>query len=444
MSDGRRFLLRRLTGDLSGDTEQEVRDWLTKGLGKPGDFLFDASTSRWTRLGEYPALASLFTKPTANPEKRVVYILPPGAGLAMPLGPFSIKETQQKMQAREVSDSCWIFVEGDKEWRQVKAVKALLDMLPPLPTAAPVSAAPAPSAPVKAENTGGAPVQTSPSIHIDVAAADDGIEREDPTMSFSALGLSLTAASAPAELKRPTKPSIAPIPGAAAPVPPPTPARAPAPPPPVPPPAATAPKDKDTGSFDGITAEIPTDPIWLVKPANAETTSGPFRFLEVVKYLEEGRLTKNDKISRVGANRFVKISQQYEFNVKFSLENVVEGGVEKQKIFIRRRHPRVPYITGIQVMSKHGLLPGTCVNISAGGILMEMPKADFNLGDIVELKILPGLIPKTISCKALIIGRIPKIPPGYALKFEDLKNDDKEAVEFYVAETLKREMSKNS
>jgi len=163
-----------------------------------------------------------------------------------------------------------------------------------------------------------------------------------------------------------------------------------------------------------------------------------------VKYLEEGRLTKNDKISRVGANRFVKIAQQYEFNVKYSVETVVEGGLEKQKIFIRRRHPRVPYITGIQVMSKHGLLPGTCVNISAGGILMEMPKAEFNLGEILELKILPGLIQKTISCKSLVIGRIPKIPPGYALKFEDLKPEDKEIIEHYVTESLKREMAKNS
>ena len=46
--------------------------------------------------------------------------------------------------------------------------------------------------------------------------------------------------------------------------------------------------------------------------------------------------------------------------------------------------------------------------------------------------------------KALIIGKIPKIPPGYALKFEDLKKEDKEAIEFFVQESLKREMSKKN
>lgn len=430
MSDGKRFLLRRSTGDLKSEAEQEVRDWLLKGLGKPGDFVYDAAASKWTRLGEHPAVSSAFPKPNISIERRVVYFVPPGEGTPIPQGPFSIKEIQQKAQARDLSESTWVFVEGDKEWRQVKSVKALLDMLPPVPAEAPDMSTPTET--------------SSPSISIDLDTTgsalpdDSGIEREDPTMAISALGLNSGGPMVPPPSLKPL-PKIPAAPSApSAPVPPPPAA-------PVPPPAAApAAKEKDTGSFDGITAEIPTDPIWLVKPANAETVSGPFRFLEIMKFLEEGKITKNDKISRVGANRFVRIQQQYEFNVKYSVEMVVEGGVEKQKIFIRRRHPRVPYITGIQVVSKHGLLPGTCVNISAGGILMEMPKAEFNLGDIVELKILPGLIPRAINCKALVIGRIPKIPPGYALKFEDLKPDDKEAIEHFVAEALKREMAKHS
>lgn len=465
MSEGKRFLLRRATGDLRGEVEQEVRDWLLKGLGKAGDFLFDAASAKWTRLGEHPAVSSVFSRPSLSIERRVIYFVPPGEGMPVPQGPFSIKEIQQKLQARDLSESTWVFVEGDKEWRQVKAVKALLVMLPVLPTDPPEMEAA--SAQAAIESPEGLPVdslnkQTNPSIVIDLETTGDHapsgtheFEREDRTLAISALGLNTGGPAVP-------PPGLKPLPKApSAPVPPPpappTPvAAAPAAPPPlaapvpaVPPatPATVktaAPKDKDTGSFDGITAEIPTDPIWLVKPANTEAVSGPFRFLEVMKFLEEGKITKNDKISRVGANRFVRIQQQYEFNVKYSIETVVEGGVEKQKIFIRRRHPRVPYITGIQVMSRHGLLPGTCVNISAGGILMEMPKAEFNLGDIVELKILPGLIPRAISCKSLVIGRIPKIPPGFALKFEDLKQEDKEAIEHFVAEALKREMAKNS
>ncbi|RYZ98987.1 MAG: PilZ domain-containing protein, partial [Proteobacteria bacterium] len=101
---------------------------------------------------------------------------------------------------------------------------------------------------------------------------------------------------------------------------------------------------------------------------------------------------------------------------------------------------RVAYMTGVQVLSRHGALTGTCINISAGGILVEMSKAELVLGDIIEVKILPGLINRSIACKAQVIGKIPKIPPGFALKFEDLKNEDKEAIEFFVQEMLKREL----
>ena len=69
---------------------------------------------------------------------------------------------------------------------------------------------------------------------------------------------------------------------------------------------------------------------------------------------------------------------------------------------------------------------------------------DGRRGEIIELKILPALIPKPISCKALVIGKIPKIPPGFALKFEDLKAEDKEAIEFFVQESLKRESAKKN
>lgn len=447
MSEGIKFLLRKVTGDQPASTEQEIRDWLQRGQCKPADFLFDFTAARWFRLGDHPAFTPLLgAKPAAAPERKLIYILPPGS-TPIPQGPFATREVQQKIQSREVCESTWVFVEGDKEWRQIRGVKILLDMLPALPTEAPAAAAPAPASSASAAEPAH---QTNPSISIEsdgadapAGAPDYHVEEEEHTMAFSTLGLSLKEE----HNKAPPPKAAAPLPGipAAPAVPkpiPPVPA-----PQPVPIPAAVAAKpqpDPDQGSFDGITAEIPADPIWLIKQGNSETVAGPFRFLEVMKLIEEGKVTKNDKISRVGSNRFVKILQQYEFNVKYSVETVMERGMEIQKILIRRRHPRVPYITGVQVVSRHGLLAGNCVNVSAGGILMELAKAEFNLGEILEIKILPGLINRSISCKALVIGKIPKAPPGYALKFEDLKHEDKEAIEHFVQESLKREMSQRN
>jgi hypothetical protein len=477
------FLLRTNAGDLPVTAEAEIRDWLQSGQCRPAGFLYDFVIQKWSRAGDHPAAAALFAqKPTGVPDRRVIYYLEPGGSAAAPLGPFSTKEIQARAQNFEICASTWVFIEGDKEWRQVRHVKILNEMLPALPldqpalpaeepilaplAAPPFSFTPAPasaSAPLAfetAEAISGSvslplPEQeaSNPSIKLDFAAgmaaevpppapplaapvpapqsdlSDLGIEREEVTLALDIMGLNLHSdhLNVPpvAPPPKPGKPSTPPMPSAA---------------PVAPLPLASA-KDEH---FDGIVAEIPMDAIWLVKQASSEAVNGPFRFLEVIKFLEEGRLNKNDKIARTGNKAFAKIGQQYEFNVKFSVENVMENGQEKQKILIRRRHPRVPYITGVQIVSRHGLLAGQCVNISAGGILMEAPKAEFNLGEIIEVKILPGLIPKAISSKSLIIGKIPKIPPGYALKFEDLKPEDKEAIEHYVQETLKREMQKKN
>lgn len=473
MSEEKKFLLRKITGDQAIQSEQEIRDLFQKGQCKLGDFLYDFSQKKWLRVGDSPAMAADFPKPTMPVEKKVIYFLTPGS---MPVtnGPYSVKEMPQRFQSRELCESTWVFVDGDKEWRQVKSVKLLADMLAAvkLPTDQPVEPGTAASG---IELGSGVDSGFTPSIgtatglnfartqEIEIGGVSGNsiennpvVEKEEETKAFSALGLSLDLeADRAAQNAKPATPPATPsatptsVPPATPPLKPKAPVAPSAPPaakPPVPPPSPAGVQPKvvrEESSYDGITAEIPTDPIWMIKQANSEATSGPFRFLEVVQMLSEGKLTKNDKISRTGSNSFVKIMQQYEFNVKYSLETVIERGVEKQKIFIKRRHPRVPYITGVQLQSRLGLIAGSCVNISAGGILMEVPKAEFNLGEILEIKIMPGLIPKAITCKALIIGKIPKIPPGYALKFEDLKNEDKEAIEFYIQETLKREKNKH-
>lgn len=484
-----KFLLRQSTGDRPIAAESELRELLQSGQCRPSDFLYDFVTAKWMRAGEHPAVSSLFgAKPTTALDRRVIYFLPPGVPATSPLGPFSTKEIQARAQSRELCAFTWVFVEGDKEWRQVRNVKVLNEMLPALPADVPTASSAAQGAAPTAEEPsvalslsrsqqGDAPpsfappptpapgasapppfrpghdnppepeMPSMPSISLDMgspaspaAPSDDDphVEREEVTMAMDMMGLNLHSEHAtppPAPPRQPVKPVAASLPPAPAPSPRATPSAEAA--------QARLPgKAKDLDGFDGIVAEIPADPIWLVKQANGETVSGPFRFLEVVQFLEQGKLSKNDKIARTGTKAFTKIAQQYEFNVKFSVETVVENGQEKQKILIRRRHPRVPYITGVQIVSKHGLLAGQCMNISAGGILMEAAKAEFNLGEIIEVKILPGLIAKSITCKSLIIGKIPKIPPGYALKFEDLKPEDKEAIEYYVQETLKREMSK--
>jgi hypothetical protein len=212
MGEHSKFLLRKVTGDQPVETEQDVRDWLQKGQCKPADLLFDFGAGKWFRVGDHGAAADLFgTKPGPNPERKLIYFMGPGAS-GIPQGPYSTKEIQGRIQARELCDATWIFVDGDKEWRQVKNVKILHEMLPALPTDIPAKPA-APEPPKSGDLELGfpeqgdgdrasltraleglevpaaldAPVETAPAASLNFDAEPD---HEDPTMSISTLGLS--------------------------------------------------------------------------------------------------------------------------------------------------------------------------------------------------------------------------------------------------------------
>lgn len=272
--------------------------------------------------------------------------------------------------------------------------------------------------------------------------AVEEIPEEEQTKAVSKLGLAEGLAPAPDfQQHRATSPGFVPAPDLTAPTPPPLRPAAKAPPKAagksVPPPSPGAKGGED--SEEGIIVEIPQEPIWMIKQDKTDRLSGPYSFQEIIDLLGVGRLTKDDKISKQGTNRFCKIAQQYEFNVKHTIETVVENGVERQKILIKRRHPRVSYMTDVHVMKVGRKWLGKCVNISAGGILLESSDLEVALGEQVMIEIMPGLIPRKISVSALVIGKIPKKPPGFALRFTDLKVEDKEAIEFFVMEILKKE-----
>ncbi len=283
----------------------------------------------------------------------------------------------------------------------------------------------------------------------------DYIPREEQTMAFSILGLSalkeeegLDAPPAPPVSAQVAEASSAPLPASPEAAPSPA-APSPAAPTPAVPTAPTAMSTEMVNSgekateedSDDMAIEISSDPTWYVKQESSGRLSGPFTFQEVVGMLQGGSLSKDDKIAKVGSDRFNKIEQQYEFNAKYSIETVVENGVERQKILIRRRHPRATYMTDAQISLNGQVFHAKCVNISAGGVLLETANLDVSLNDQLELTLMPGAITKQIQTTALVIGKIPKNPPGFALKFVNLSIEDKEAIQSYVMETLKRQQA---
>jgi hypothetical protein len=41
-----------------------------------------------------------------------------------------------------------------------------------------------------------------------------------------------------------------------------------------------------------------------------------------------------------------------------------------------------------------------------------------------------------------VTSKVPKIPPGFSLEFVDLKPDDKDAIERFVQDAMKKEQAK--
>ncbi|NUM87893.1 MAG: PilZ domain-containing protein [Bdellovibrionales bacterium] len=485
--------MRSPEGDLPFETEEKLKDAFLAGRVQGGWLVQFWADKSWRHVCDVPLIAAFYAQAPVSTviEPRNVHVYVPGRQ-GYQAGPLTISEVKARVGRGEISPASWVFLEGDSEWRQVKAVEQLWESIPPLPhqgargaglaegiTGADAdSIASSPTAAAEGISLGAAEPevpaasgenQTSPSIKLDLqeaisleaagqpltvsaelpppkapevsfapipeaaaspvasaamgeaVASKDGVDVESPTMAINTLGLSLGVSG-----KAPPKP---PPPAAVKPVS----AAAPAAPP--------APALREESNFEGIVAEVSMDPIWLIKQGTSETATGPFRFLDVVKFLKEGKLSKNDKISRVGTNRFQKISQQYEFSVAYSVETVVRGGVETQRIVIRRRHPRVAYVANVQIIKGQQAIAGTCVNISAGGVLVEAPRLELTVGDKLILRVLPALIPRPIQCSVTVMGKVPKIPPGYSLQFDDLKKEDKEAIEFFVSETLKKEQA---
>lgn len=527
MAGLKKFLVRTPSGEVSFETEEKLREAFLAGQVKGGWLVQFWADKSWRYVCDVPMIAAFFSQAPGSTviEPRNVHVYVPGPQ-GYQAGPFSLSEMKSRVSRGEISPSNWVFMEGDSEWRQVKSVDGLREMISPLPnqsrgpglaegitgsgaesiTAVPVAGGEEGGIPLGAaqdtplgsvEGSSEAPEpQTNPSIKLDLqeamsleaagqplvpaaippaatdvafdlptpkapdvsfapmpaaaaagavgtneaAGSKDGVDVESPTMAINIHGLNLATGAAKAP---PPKPGVA----AASPAP-----AKPAPPKPAAPPAAstagsavpaapTASGLKEESTFEGIVAEVPMDPIWLVKQGTSETASGPYRFLDVVKFLKEGKLNKNDKISRAGTNRYQKISQQYEFSVAYSVETVVRGGVETQRIVIRRRHPRVAYMANVQIIKGQQVAAGTCVNISAGGVLVEVPKMELAVGDKLVLRLLPAVIQRPIQCSVTVMGKVPKIPPGYSLQFDDLKKEDKEAIEFFVGEALKKEQA---
>lgn len=193
--------------------------------------------------------------------------------------------------------------------------------------------------------------------------------------------------------------------------------------------------------YDGLTVEIPKGPVWLLKRDGEEEMHGPFNFFQVREFLKDGTFSPNDKISRQGTNRFNRLANQYEFNVEYSVENEYSEKGETIRIYIRRRHPRADYIADIRLTANSGTAyVGRCVNISAGGILAEVPELEnVEINDAFALKIFPAAISRELMATVKVTNVIAKSPRAVSLQFDNISEETKLEIENFVRKALRKE-----
>ena len=101
-----------------------ILDWLKQGHCGAGDFVYVEANGAWSPVCELPGIQPLFAaKPGVKLEKPVITVFKLGYGKSLQQGPFTLSTVFDMLARGDLCASSWIFIDGDKEWRQVKNVK---------------------------------------------------------------------------------------------------------------------------------------------------------------------------------------------------------------------------------------------------------------------------------------------------------------------------------
>lgn len=194
-------------------------------------------------------------------------------------------------------------------------------------------------------------------------------------------------------------------------------------------------EEEEVASFiHGEHFEVVNDPIWVL-PEEVTGKKGepePTRYLDIVRLLQEGKLTKKAPIRKVWDKNWQKIADVYEFNAQTVRKVVDVGGLRVEKIFIQRQNPRAAYFSPVQITFGEKEIRGTCTSISLGGCFIEMNIKEINLHDMMRLKFMAGAIPLEFEVDAESVFILPKKPQGIGFKFHGLEEEPAEEIKDFV------------
>jgi hypothetical protein len=187
-------------------------------------------------------------------------------------------------------------------------------------------------------------------------------------------------------------------------------------------------KDVHFESDSGISNE----PIWFL--FREQQKLGPYRYLEVVSFLQQKSCGPDDFIWKPSFSDWQKIRSCADFSepVLKKLANVKDI---PEKVFIERRFPRVPYDSEVILHDDAHVVFGAAKSLSEGGAFVEVPKVLHQKGDRLKLHFTPGDLRAPFNCIAEVTQVSKAAPIGYNVKFIYLEEEDRERIADFAKAT---------
>lgn len=199
-------------------------------------------------------------------------------------------------------------------------------------------------------------------------------------------------------------------------------------------------EEVDISFIHGEHFEIANDPIWIL-PAEVTGKPGepePMRYLDVLKLVQDGKISKKDPIKKVWDKQWSKLQDIYEFNATTIRKIVDVGGLKVEKIFVQRQYARAAYFAPVQMKAPGKDLRGTCTSISVGGCFVESSVANVQVKEVMSLKFVAGAIPLEFEVNAEVVCVLPKRPQGIGFKFVGLDPKVVDEIKSFVERYAKK------
>lgn len=191
-------------------------------------------------------------------------------------------------------------------------------------------------------------------------------------------------------------------------------------------------REVDLKRLIGESFEVSNEPMWLIKRDGE--AKGPYRFSDVLEWLDKGYLEKKTLIRKESEKIFSRLEKVYEFNTKIFTKMDKEGDALVKRFFIKRTDFRAPFYEVAKLEFKGNSFRAHCTSLSVGGCFIELKEFPqfLELGSVINCEIEADYLSHSIEVQMIVRNVSDGKPLGIGCQFLDLSNDEKDSIEEFV------------